>query len=31
MDVTKAFLNYVQPLVGGLPAYPGLTIKRAKV
>ena len=30
MDVTKAFLNYVRPLVGALPEYPGLTIKRAK-
>ena len=30
MDVTKAFLNYVQLLVGELPEYPGLTIKRAK-
>jgi ATP-dependent phosphofructokinase / diphosphate-dependent phosphofructokinase len=31
MDVTKSFLSYVRPLVGSLPEYPGLTIKRAKV
>ena len=31
MDVTKSFLSYVRPLVGALPEYPGLTIKRAKV
>jgi 6-phosphofructokinase 1 len=30
MDVTKAFLNYAQPLVGPLPEYAHLTIKRAK-
>ncbi len=31
MFVTKAFLNYAQPLVGELPEYANLTIKRAKV
>ncbi len=30
MFVTKAFLDYVRPLVGELPAYADLTIKRAK-
>lgn len=30
MDVTKAFMNYAQPLVGALPDYANLTIKRAK-
>jgi len=30
MDVTKAFMSYVRPLVGALPEYVGLTIKRAK-
>jgi len=30
MFVTKAFLDYVRPLVGELPAYAELTIKRAK-
>jgi 6-phosphofructokinase 1 len=30
MDVTKAFLNYAQPLIGTLPEYANLTIKRAK-
>ena len=30
MFVTKAFLNYAQPLVGELPEYANLTIKRAK-
>lgn len=30
MDVTKAFLHYAQPLVGELPEYVNLTIKRAK-
>ncbi len=30
MFVTKAFLDYAQPLVGELPAYADLTIKRAK-
>lgn len=30
MFVTKAFLDYAKPLVGELPAYADLTIKRAK-
>ncbi len=30
MDVTKAFINYAQPLIGALPEYAHLTIKRAK-
>ncbi|MEX1096453.1 MAG: diphosphate--fructose-6-phosphate 1-phosphotransferase [Planctomycetales bacterium] len=30
MDVTKAFLDYARPLVGELPRYARLTIKRAK-
>jgi ATP-dependent phosphofructokinase / diphosphate-dependent phosphofructokinase len=30
MFVTKAFLDYARPLVGELPAYADLTIKRAK-
>ena len=30
MDVTKAFVNYAQPLVGELPEYANLTIRRAK-
>jgi 6-phosphofructokinase 1 len=30
MDVTKAFLQYAQPLVGELPEYVNLTNKRAK-
>ena len=30
MSVTKAFLDYAKPLVGELPDYTGLTIKRAK-
>lgn len=30
MFVTKAFLNYAEPLVGDLPDYANLTIKRAK-
>ncbi|MEX0717196.1 MAG: 6-phosphofructokinase [Planctomycetaceae bacterium] len=29
MDVTKAFLDYARPLVGDLPRYARLTIKRA--
>ena len=30
MDVTKAFVNYAQPLIGELPEYANLTIRRAK-
>jgi hypothetical protein len=30
MFVTKAFLSYAEPLVGPLPEYANLTIKRAK-
>lgn len=30
MFVTKAFLNYAEPLIGPLPEYANLTIKRAK-
>ncbi len=30
MDVTRAFLGYVEPLIGDLPEYAHLTIKRAK-
>jgi len=30
MFVTKAFLDYARPLLGELPAYADLTIKRAK-
>lgn len=30
MYVTKAFLDYARPLVGDLPEFTGLTIKRAK-
>jgi ATP-dependent phosphofructokinase / diphosphate-dependent phosphofructokinase len=30
MFVTKAFLNYAEPLIGELPDYAHLTIKRAK-
>lgn len=30
MSITNAFLDYAKPLVGDLPEYPGLTIKRAK-
>jgi 6-phosphofructokinase 1 len=29
-DVTKAFLNYVKPLIGDLPEYVALAGKRAK-
>jgi 6-phosphofructokinase 1 len=29
-DVTKAFLNYIQPLIGELPEYVSLAAKRAK-
>ena len=30
MDVTPAFLKYARPLVGELPEYANLKIKRAK-
>ena len=30
MSVTKAFYDYAAPLVGELPAYASLTIKKAK-
>jgi 6-phosphofructokinase 1 len=30
MDVTRKFLGYIEPLIGELPEYASLTIKRAK-
>lgn len=30
MDVTKAFLSYARPLIGALPDYASLTIRRAR-
>lgn len=30
MDITKAFLDYLLPLIGPMPEYTSLTVKRAK-